>query len=78
MPFLKTPNHDLAGNRFARVFRLNMLDRIVPIGILYGGTGLKPALVLLFLHRFGRPCFTLLIRYESQVHRLYQLLRRRR
>jgi hypothetical protein len=39
---------------------------------------LKPALVLLFLHRCGRPLFALLIRYERQAHRLYQMLRRRR
>jgi hypothetical protein len=78
MPPLKTSNHDLTGNRFHRVFRLNLLDRLVPIGALRGGTGLKPALVLLFLHRCGRPLFALLIRYERQAHRLYQMLRRRR
>lgn len=78
MPFLKTLNHDLSGNRFQRVFRLNLLDRLVPLGILRGGTGLKPALVLLFLHCCGGPMFSLLIRYERQMHRLYQLLRRRR
>jgi hypothetical protein len=78
MPLLKTSNHDLTGNRFQRVFRLNLLDRIVPLGIVRGGTGLKPALVLLFLHRCGGPLFSLLIRYERHVHRLYQLLRRRR
>lgn len=78
MPLLKTSNHDLTGNRFPRVFRLNLLDRLVPLGIVRGGTGLKPALVLLFLHSCGRLLFTVLIRYERQVHRLYQLLRRRR
>jgi hypothetical protein len=77
MPPLKTSNHDLTGNRFPRVFRLNVLDRFVPLGILRGGTGLKPALVLLFLHRCGRPLFTILIRCERQVHRLEQLLSRR-
>lgn len=75
---LKTSNHDLTGNGFPRVFRLNVLDRFIPLGILGGGTGLKPALVLLFLHRCGRPLFHLLIRYERQTHRLYQLLRRGR
>ncbi len=78
MATLKTSNHDLAGNRFQRAFRFNVLDRLVPLGIVRGGTGLKPALVLLVLHRCGRPLFALLIRYERQVHRLYQLLRRRR
>jgi hypothetical protein len=77
MPLLKTSNHDLAGNRFQRVFRLNVLDRLVPLGGFRGGTGLKPALVLLFLHRLGRPMFTFIIRYERQVHRLEQALRRR-
>jgi len=71
MKRLRTPGYDIEGNGFFRVFRLNMLNKLVPIGNLRNGTGIKPALVLLCLHWFGRPVFRLLIRYEPLLHKLY-------
>jgi len=76
MPLLRTDNHDVTGNNFFRVLRFNLMNKLVPIGNYRFGTGLKPGLVLLFLHWFGRPLFKILIHYEAQLHRLYQKIKR--
>ncbi len=76
MAKLRTPDYDISGNTITRVLRFNLLNKIVPIGNYRLGTGLKPGLVLLVLHWFGRPLFRLLIRYEPFLHRIYQRLRK--
>jgi hypothetical protein len=68
---IRTSRFDIAGNGFFRVFRFNLLNSIVPLGVSGRGTGLKAGLVLLFLHWFGRPLFYILIRYERYLHRFY-------
>lgn len=75
---LRTSGHDIGGHRFLRTFRLNMLNKLIPLGDYRFGTGLRPALVLLVLHYASRPIFSLLIRYEPQFHRLYQIIRKGR
>lgn len=72
----RTIRHDIRGNSFFRVVRLNVMNKLVPLGNYRHGVGLRPALVLLVLHYFSRPLFHLLIRYEHQLHRIYQKLRR--
>jgi len=76
MPRLRTDTYDMTGSSFFRVLRFNLLNKLVPIGNYRLGTGLKPGLVLLFLHWFGRPLFKILIHYEPQLHRLYQKIKR--
>jgi len=76
MKTLRTSNYDIAGNSFFRVFRFNLLNKIVPIGNFRLGTGLKPGLVLLFLHWFGKPIFTVLVRFEPLLHKIYMKLGR--
>lgn len=76
MKTLRTSRYDIEGNGFFRVFRFNILDKFFPIGNLRGGTGLKPALVLLCLHWFGKPVFKILIRYEQQLHKIYLKFRK--
>lgn len=76
MPDLRTPQYDVSGNTFFRVLRFNLLNKIIPTGNYRMGTGLKPGLVLLFLHWFGRPLLKVLIRYEPHLHRLYQRIRK--
>lgn len=76
MPRLRTDTYDMTGSSFCRVLRFNLLNKLVPIGNYRLGTGLKPGLVLLFLHWFGRPLFKILIHYEPQLHRLYQKIKR--
>lgn len=71
MKKLRTSSYDIEGNSFFRVFRLNILNILIPIGNFRAGTGLKSALVLLCLHCFGKPVFKILIRYEQQLHKLY-------
>ena len=73
---LRTDDFDLDGNSFFRVLKFNLVDKLLPIGNFRAGTGLKPGLVLLFLHWFGRPLFKVLIRYEPHLHRLYLKLGR--
>lgn len=74
---LRTPGYDISGNTIARVLRFNLLNKIVPIGNYRLGSGLKPGLVLLVLHWFGRPLFRVLIHFEPILHRIYQKLRKR-
>jgi hypothetical protein len=76
MPLLRTDDYDVTGNSFFRVLRFNSLNKLFPTGNYRLGTGLKPGLVLLFLHWFGRPLFRILIHYEQQLHRLYQKIKR--
>lgn len=71
MKTLRTSSYDIEGNRFFRVFRINLLNILVPIGNFRTGTGIKPALVLLFLHWFGKPIFKILVRFEPFLHKLY-------
>lgn len=78
MKFVRNSRFDLSGNSFFRVFRMNVLDKFFPVGNFSLGIGLKPGLVLLFLHWFGRPLFWLLIRFEPYLHRLYLKLGRNR
>lgn len=75
MTKLRTGQHDVRGNNFFRVVRLNALNKILPLGNYRHGVGLRPALVLLVLHNLGKPIFMLLIRHEQRLHRFYQLIR---
>ena len=76
MKNLKTSRYDITGNSFFRVLRFNVFNKVVPTGNYRMGTGLRPGMTLLLLHWFGRPLFRLLIRYEPQLHRLYQKLKK--
>jgi len=69
---------DLTGVEFPRVARLLMLNRIIPIGNLGGGGGVRCLMVLAVLHLLGRPLFTLLIRYEHRLHSLYIFLKKQK
>ena len=67
---------DLAGFELPRVARLLIFNRIIPIGNLGGGGGLRCLAVLAVLHLLGRPLFTVLIRYERRLHSLYMALKK--
>ena len=73
---LNSPRFDISGNSFFRVLRFSLVNTLFPTGNYRMGTGLRPGLTLLFLHWFGRSLFRLLIRYEPQLHRLYQKLKK--
>lgn len=72
MDRVRNNSHDISGNRFFRVIRLNLFNKLFATGNYRHGTGFKPGLVLLILHWFGRPLFRILIRYEPYLHRIYQ------
>lgn len=65
---------DIDGNGIGRVVRLCGFARFVPIGNLRGGPGLRCLLVLLVLHFAGRQLFSILIRQEQRLQRMYQLI----
>lgn len=69
---------DLAGFELPRVARLLLLSRIIPIGNLGGGGGVRCLAVLAVLHLLGRPLFSVLIRYEPQLHALHTFLKNRK
>ena len=67
---------DIAGMEVLRVARLSLLGKYVPLGSLRGGPGGRCLLVLLAAHATGRMLFSLAVRQEQRLHRLYQWLRR--
>lgn len=78
MRTIRTSKFDISGNSFFRVFKSNILNKLIAVGKFRMGTGFKPGLVLLFLHWFGRPLFRMLIHFEPYLHRLYQKIRRQK
>ena len=63
---------DLTGNEFSRLLKLSLFGKIVPIGNLRGGPGVRCLAVLTLLHYLGYPGYWILARYG---HRL-QFLKR--
>lgn len=76
MKKLRTDRHDIAGNEFIRVVRLNLLNKYIPIGNFKRGVGYKPILTLMVSHYLGKPLFYIVLRYERVFNRLYRFLRR--
>jgi hypothetical protein len=73
-----TKQFDLAGNGVSRTIKMLMFNRIVPVGNLAGGGGLRCLLVLAVLHVCGRPIFQLLIRLNQSNSILFKVLKRLR
>ena len=71
-----TARFDLAGSEICRITRTLALNRIIPVGNLAGGGGIRCLLVLVILHTFGRPVFELLMRQEQRAHALHMLINR--
>lgn len=64
--------YDLRGLELARLIKIALIGKYVPMGNFRGGPGLRCLAVLGILHYLGYPLYLLLARYG---HRL-QLLRR--
>ncbi len=73
---LLTGRCDLAGNGILRVFQHQLTAKCVPMGSYKGGAGLKCLVVFTVLHYLGAPIFSVLIRFERQLHGLYRLKQR--
>ena len=68
--------YDLDGNSIIRVFRHQLLARCIPLGNYRGGAGFKCLFVLGVVHYFGKPLFSILVRFERQATYLYKLRER--
>ena len=71
MNTIRTDRQDLAGFGVFRAIRLLILSRIVPLGNLAGGGGVRCLVTLAVLHGCGKLVFRLLVRYEHRLHSLY-------
>lgn len=67
---------DLGCGETGRIFKLYLLDKVVPLGNLSGGPGLKSLIVFFLLHRIGQPIFRLLIPYEDRLTSLYRRIKK--
>ncbi len=76
MKTILTRRFDLAGSEISRVIRILMFSRLIPVGNLAGGGGVRSLLVLAVLHVLGRPIFRLLIKQERRVHALHRVINR--
>lgn len=76
MKTVLTKSFDLAGSEISRVIRILMFNRLIPVGNLAGGGGVRSLLVLAVLHILGRPIFRLLITQERRVHALHRVINR--
>ena len=76
MKTILTGRFDLAGSEISRVIRILMFNRLIPVGNLAGGGGVRSLLVLAVLHFLGRPIFRLLIKQERRVHALHRVINR--
>ncbi len=63
---------DLHGNEYSRLIKIFIFNKIVPIGNLRGGPGLRCVIILGLLHYFGGILYTVQARYGNKL----QLFRR--
>ena len=76
MKTLLTRRFDLAGSEISRIIRMLMFNRLIPVGNLGGGGGVRSLVVLAILHLLGQPIFWLLIKQEQRVHALHKIVNR--
>jgi len=69
---------DIDDHELLRIGRLYLYSRFIPTGNMGTGPGIRCLAVLYVLHRFGRPLFRLLIRYEDRLTAVYRRLGRLR
>jgi hypothetical protein len=76
MKTLLTRRFDLAGSEISRIIRILMFNRLIPVGNLASGGGVRSLFVLAILHLLGRPIFWLLIKQERRVDALHKMVNR--
>ena len=69
-----TKRFDLAGSEISRMIRILVFNRLIPVGNLAGGAGIRCLLVLAILHVLGRPIFRLLVQQEQRIHALRNVI----
>lgn len=71
-----TKKYDLAGNTLAKLIKIAAFGKVVPIGNLRGGPGLRCLLVLSLLHYGGYTMYLVNARYGHRLQKIKNLLRR--
>ena len=74
--YITSRNFDIGDGEIGRVFRFIMMNKLVPLGYFAGGTTLKILMILLFVHRLGRPLFRCIIPQEARLTRIYVKFRK--
>lgn len=67
---------DLGRGEIGRITRISTLNKLLPMGNLGGGPGIRCLVVLTVLHRVGRPLFRLMIPHEDRLTALYKRIKR--
>ena len=65
--------YDLHGNEIVRQVKLFVFHKVVPVGNLRGGPGLRCLVVLCLLHYFGRYLYHFQMRYGREFHALEKI-----
>jgi hypothetical protein len=69
-------HYNLTGLELPRLIKLWLLGKIVPLGNLHSGPGLRCLAVLAVLHYFGRPIYYLNARYGQRLHIVKRIFRK--
>lgn len=67
---------DLHGNELSRLIKIFIFNKIVPIGNLRGGPGLRCVVILGVLHYFGAILYTVQARYGRKLELFRRLFNR--
>ncbi len=74
--YLTTKNYDICGHGILRTARIILFGKIIPIGNLFGGAGMRCLLVLCMQHSIGRYIYSFLVRNEERIPLLQRVSRR--
>jgi hypothetical protein len=70
-------DYDLGDGELCRILRIAALNKVVPMGNLGGGPGLRCLVILCIVHRFGNLLFRMIMPQEERLTRIYTRLRGR-
>lgn len=71
-------NYDLHGLEISRLAKTTLIGKILPIGNLRGGPGIRHLLILSLLHYYGYPIYLFLARYGQRLSILRRITARLR
>ena len=73
-----TRRFDLVGNELSRLLKIAMFGKIVPIGNLRGGPGVRCLAVLSLLHYLGYPLYWVNARYGHRLNLFKKVVKKLR
>ena len=76
--YVTTASLEPRAGEIRRIIKMAAFAKIIPIGNIGGGPGFRCLINLFVVHSLGAPFFTVLIRIEPFLARLYQRLQRAR